>query len=60
MPVIFLPAELAKSFIPERQVRFTCGPSRTEAEHHQPGFGVIIDPLKRPIAGQGVVCLGKE
>ena len=36
-----LPAELAKSFIPERQVRFTCGPSRTEAEHDQPRFGQV-------------------
>ena len=36
-----LPAELAKSFIPERQVRFTCGPSRTDAEHDQPRFGQV-------------------
>ena len=36
------------------------GPSRTEAEHPRPRFGVIIDLLKQPIAGLGVVCLGKE
>ena len=26
---------------PVRQVHFTCGPSRTEAEHTQPRFGAI-------------------
>ena len=25
----------------ECQVHFTCGPSRTEAEHHQPRFGQV-------------------
>ena len=25
----------------EGKVHFTCGPSRTEAEHPQPGFGQI-------------------
>ena len=29
------------SSIPKCQVHFTCGPSRTEAEHHQPRFGQV-------------------
>ena len=27
--------------LPKRQVHFTCGPSRSEAEHHQPRFGEV-------------------
>ena len=27
--------------LPKRQVHFTCGPSRTEAEHPQPRFGQV-------------------
>ena len=29
----------------QRQVDFTCGPSRTEAEHPQPQFGEVNDTL---------------
>jgi len=27
---------------PRHLARFTCGPSRTEAEHHQPRFDLLI------------------
>ena len=37
------PNKVPRTFKSKRQAHFTCGASRTEAEHHQPRFGEVND-----------------
>ena len=37
----------------EGKVHFTCGPSRTEAEHHQPRFGGLSEPTATSLSAFG-------
>ena len=45
---------------PKRQAHFTCGPSRTEAEHPQPRFGVVEQLFHLPMSDDGDFDRGED